>query len=43
MEGSDPEEAQVADDLDDINTLVNLLELRSRLRMELHHFEIDLD
>jgi hypothetical protein len=43
MEGGNPEPTQMADDLDDINTLVNLLELRSRLRVESSQFETELD
>jgi hypothetical protein len=43
MEGGNPEKTQMADDLDDINTLVNLLELRSQLRIGSRHFETELD
>ena len=43
MEGGEPSQTQMADDLDDINTLMNLLELRSRLKIESANFETDLD
>jgi hypothetical protein len=43
MEEGNPEKTRMADDLDDINTLVNLLELRSQLRIESGHFESELD
>lgn len=43
MEGDEPSQTQVADDLDDITTLMNLLELRARLRIESTHFETELD
>lgn len=43
LEGTDPKQTQLADDLDDISTLVNLLELRSRLKIESSHFEHELD
>jgi len=43
MEGENPKQSQVAEDLDDIATLMNLLELHSRLRNETNHFENELD
>ena len=43
MEGGEPSQNQMADDLDDISTLVNLLELRARLRLESSHFEAELE
>jgi len=43
MERDKPKRIQMADDLDDISTLMNLLELRSLLRQETSHFENDLD
>jgi hypothetical protein len=43
MEGENPKQNDVAEDLDDIATLMNLLELHSRLRIETSHFESELD
>ncbi len=43
MEGETPKQTEVAEDLDDIATLINLLELYSRLRIETSHFENELD
>jgi len=43
MEGENPKQSQVAEDLDDIATLMNLLELHSRLRNETNQFENELD
>jgi hypothetical protein len=42
-EGENPKQSQVAEDLDDIATLMNLLELHSRLRNETGHFDNELD
>ena len=41
LEGETPKHVEMAEDFDDIATLVNLLELRSRLRIG--HFENELD
>jgi len=43
MEGENPKQTEVAEDLDDIATLMNLLELHSRLRNETGHFENEID
>jgi hypothetical protein len=43
MEGENPKQNDVAEDLDDIATLMNLLELHSRLRNETGHFDNELD
>ena len=43
MEGENLRQTQLAEDLDDIATLMNLLELRSRLRIDMIHFENGLD
>jgi hypothetical protein len=43
MKGENPKQNDVAEDLDDIETLMNLLELHSRLRLETNHFENELD
>jgi hypothetical protein len=43
MEGETPKQNEMAEDLDDIATLMNLLELHSRLRIETSHFENELD
>ena len=43
MEGDEPGQTKVADDLDDITTLMNLLELRAQLRIKSTHFETELD
>lgn len=43
MDRESQEQYQGADDLDDIATLMNLLELRSRLKIETRHFDNDLD
>jgi hypothetical protein len=43
MEGENPKQSKVAEDLDDIATLMNLLELHSRLRNETGHFDNELD
>jgi hypothetical protein len=43
MNGENPKQNDVAEDLDDISTLMNLLELHSHLRTETHHFENELD
>jgi|GEM_PF-6998430 len=42
MEGETPKQNEMAEDLDDIATLMNLLELHSRLRNETNHFASDL-
>ena len=43
MEGRDSRQLETADDLDDIRTLVNLLELRSLLRNDSNKFESEID
>jgi hypothetical protein len=43
MEREGDKQYPVAEDLDDIATLMNLLELRSRLRFETNRFDDDLD
>jgi len=43
MKGENPNQMDMAEDLDDITTLMNLLELRSRLKIETSHFEGELD
>jgi hypothetical protein len=43
MEGENPKQNEMAEDLDDITTLLNLLELHSRLRNETGHFDNELD
>jgi hypothetical protein len=43
MEGENPKQTLMAEDLDDIATLMNLLELHSRLRNETSSFENELD
>ena len=43
MEGKNPKQNEMAEDLDDIATLMNLLELHVRLRIETSHFETELD
>jgi len=43
MKGENPNQMDMAEDLDDITTLMNLLELRSRLKIEASHFENELD
>jgi hypothetical protein len=43
MKGETPNQNDVAEDLDDIATLMNLLELHSRLKVETNHFENELD
>jgi len=43
MEGENPKQVNRAEDLDDIATLMNLLELHSRLRTEAGHLDIELD
>jgi len=43
MEGENPKQNEMAEDLDDIATLMNLLELHARLRIETSHFEPELD
>lgn len=43
MEGENPKQTQMAEDLDDIATLMNLLELHSRLRIETSRFENESD
>ena len=43
MEGENPKQNEMAGDLDDIATLMNLLELHVRLRIETSHFENELD
>jgi hypothetical protein len=43
MKGETPHQNDVAEDLDDIATLTNLLELHSRLKLETNHFENELD
>ncbi len=43
MEGENPKQVNMAEDLDDIATLMNLLELRSHLRNETGCFDNELD
>ena len=43
MKGENPNQMDMAEDLDDITTLMNLLELRSRLTIETSHSENELD
>jgi hypothetical protein len=43
IEGENPKQTQLAEDLDDIATLMNLLELHSRLRIATSSFETELD
>jgi len=43
MKGENPNQMDMAEDLDDITTLMNLLELRSRLKIETSHSENELD
>jgi hypothetical protein len=43
IEGENPKQFRMAEDLDDIATLMNLLDLHSRLRNETGQFENDLD
>ena len=43
MERENPKQVNMAEDLDDIATLMNLLELHVRLRIETSHFENELD
>jgi hypothetical protein len=43
MKGETPNQNDVAEDLTDIETLMNLLELHSRLKLETNHFENELD
>ncbi len=46
MEGENPKQnemAEYSEDIDDIATLMNLLELHVRLRIETSHFENELD
>jgi hypothetical protein len=43
MEGRNPKQAPLAEDLDDIATLINLLELRARLRSVTNYLENELD
>jgi hypothetical protein len=43
MKGENPKQNDVAEDLDDIATLMNLLELHSRLKVETSYFENELD
>jgi hypothetical protein len=43
MEGETPKQTQMAEDLDDIATLMNLLELHSCLRIETSGFDNELD
>ena len=43
MEAENPKQVSMAEDLDDIATLMNLLELHSRLRIETGHFDNQLD
>jgi len=43
MDRENPKQNETAEDLDDIATLTNLLELHSRLRIETSHFENELD
>ncbi len=43
MKGETPNQMDMAEDLDDIATLMNLLELHSRLKVETRHFENELN
>ena len=43
MDGENPKQNEMAEDLDDIATLMNLIELHSRMRIETSHFENELD
>ena len=43
MEGENPRHNEMAEDLDDIATLMNLLELHSRLTNETGRFDNELD
>ena len=43
MEGETPKRIRLAEDLDDIATLMNLLELHSRLRIATSSFETELE
>jgi len=43
MDRENPRQGNMAEDLDDIATLMNLLELHSRLRIETGHFDNQLD
>jgi len=43
MESENPKQVNTAEDLDDIATLMNLLELHSRLRNETGRFDNELD
>ncbi len=43
MEGENPQQNEMAEDLDEIQTLMNLLELHSRLRIATSCFESELD
>ncbi len=43
MEGENPKQVNMTEDLDDIATLMNLLELHSRLRNETGRFDNELD
>ena len=43
MEGENPKQVEVAEDLDDIATLMNLLELHSRLRSEISYCDNEFD
>jgi len=43
MEGESLNKDPMAEDLDDIATLINLLEVRSRLTIETTHFDRELE
>ncbi len=43
IKGENPKQMDMAEDLDDIATLMNLLELHSRLKGEKGRFENELD
>ena len=43
MKGENPKQSDTAEDLDEIQTLMNLLELHSRLRIATSNFESELD
>lgn len=43
MKGENPKQNDLAEDLDDIATLMNLLELQCRLKVETSHFDSELD
>ena len=43
MKGENPKQNDMAKDLDEIATLMNLLELHSLLKIETSHFENELD